>query len=287
MATSSACVTAARPELEVPSSRCDLVTLSTVYSGGADTYDALWSPVILPPAESVVRALDLGKSTRVLDVGAGAGALTSALRAAAPLAAVVSVDAAPDMLRFGREHRGITAVLADAAALPVASASVHGVVLAYVLFHMLDPAAGLRESVRALTNEGRVGTVTWAQDWPSNADQLWTQSLEDLGVATRPAHSNYAGLETTEAIETLLVSVGLRLVRVWRQTLEHTFDAEEYWSMRAGHGSNRARLAALEPDARARVLAEVRKRLATLRPSDYAYRGEVICSVAEKASSSA
>jgi hypothetical protein len=39
--------------------RCDPATTSEVYAHGADAYDDAWSPVILPPAASVVRRLDL------------------------------------------------------------------------------------------------------------------------------------------------------------------------------------------------------------------------------------
>jgi len=45
------------------------------YNRGVDAYEALWSPVILPPAISLLRDLELAGSDLVVDVGAGTGAL--------------------------------------------------------------------------------------------------------------------------------------------------------------------------------------------------------------------
>lgn len=52
--------------------------------------------------------------------------------------------------------------------------------------------------------------------------------------------------------------------------------------MRTGCGCNRARLALLDQPSYDGVLAEARLRLKGLHPSDYTFRGEVICSVSEK-----
>lgn len=130
--------------------RVDCAALAEVYGQGAASYDALWSPVIQPPALAVIAELELGATNRVLDVGAGTGALTNALRFAAPRAFIVSVDAASEMLHYAREHRRATCALASAAGLPFAPSSVDAVLLAYVLFHLLDPRAAVREAARVL-----------------------------------------------------------------------------------------------------------------------------------------
>ncbi len=52
------------------------------YDLGADAYEALWSPVILPPAAALVRNLALTGRCVVADVGAGTGALLSVIRGA-------------------------------------------------------------------------------------------------------------------------------------------------------------------------------------------------------------
>jgi hypothetical protein len=50
------------------------------YDRGAKAYEALWSPVILPPAAALVRILGLTSRCVVADVGAGTGALLSVIR---------------------------------------------------------------------------------------------------------------------------------------------------------------------------------------------------------------
>ncbi len=262
--------------------RVDRGALAVVYGQGADAYDAFWSPVIRPPALSVIEALELGDTARVLDVGAGTGALTDALRAAAPRGVIVSVDPASQMLQYAREHRHAIAALADAAALPFATSSVDAVLLAYVLFHLLDPGAGLREAARVLRAGGRVGTVTWASESPPRAAEVWAEALDELGVPTLPAHGNDAGLDSDDAINMLLVTAGLRPTRTWRQRVDHTFTFEGFWKMRTGCGCNRARLDALDGPSRDRILPEIRRRLRQLQSSDYTFRGEVIGSVSKK-----
>ncbi|MGQ0826256.1 MAG: class I SAM-dependent methyltransferase [Actinomycetota bacterium] len=262
--------------------RCDRATTNEVYAHGADAYDDAWSPVILPPAASVVRQLELGDASRVLDVGAGTGALTPALRAAAPHATVVSVDPAPEMLRFAHQRRHATPVLADALALPFASESIDAVLLAYVLFMLTDPDAGLREATRVLRPGGRVGTVTWASEEASVAAKMWDQTLDEFGVPPLPAHSNHSGLETTDDVEALLADARLRCVRVWHETVAHTFERDSFWQLRTRHGTNRLRLAGLNAGRRQTVLVELRERLASLAASDYLFRGRLVCSVSEK-----
>lgn len=262
--------------------RVDCNALAAVYGDGADAYDAIWSPVIRPAAATVIAALELDGTSRILDVGAGTGGLTAALTVAAPHAFVVSVDASPQMLRYARSHRHAVAALADATRLPFPSDSVDAVLLAYVLFHLLDPAAGLREAVRVLHPTGRAGTVTWASETPSRAALVWDQALEELGVPALPAHGNHRGLETEAAIDALLLTTGLRPTRTWRETIEHTFEPERFWQMRITSGSNRQRLAGLDAATRNRVLPEIQRRLARLDARDYAFQGELICAVGEK-----
>ena len=69
--------------------------------------ERLWCPVICPTAEAVLPHVLLAAVRRILDVGAGCGALAPALRDAAPNAEVVGVDRSLDMLRLAKE-RGVS-----------------------------------------------------------------------------------------------------------------------------------------------------------------------------------
>ena len=98
------------------------------------------------------------------------------------------------MLRYAQQRRQVTPTLADAAALPIALATVDAVLLAYVLFMMPDLAMGLHEATRVLRPGGTVGTVTWGSEEPSLAAKTWDATLEQLGIPALPAHSNNSGL---------------------------------------------------------------------------------------------
>jgi SAM-dependent methyltransferase len=262
--------------------RCDSCMTSAAYALGADAYDDTWSPVILPPAEAVVRRIDLAHAHCVLDVGAGTGALTPALRAAAPHATIISIDPASEMLRFATRHRRVVPALGDATALPVAGATVDAVLLAYMLFMLAEPADGLREATRVLRPGGRVGTVTWASEDPSRAARTWDATLDELNVSAVPAHSNHAGLDTSDAVATLLRDAKLVPDDVWLETIEFTLAPEAFWRLRTSHGSNGVRLARLDPARREGVLNELRTRLAPLATADYAFGGTLVCSVSTK-----
>jgi SAM-dependent methyltransferase len=263
--------------------RVDCSALAAVYGDGVVQYDQIWSPVIRPPAVSVVAALELRDATRVLDVGAGTGALTAALTCAAPRAFVASIDPSRAMLRYGREHAHAIAVQGDASVLPVADHSVDAVLLAYVLFHLLEPFLGLAEAHRVLRRGGRAGTVTWASEDAPRAARVWDETLDELNVPTLPAHGNHSGLDSEDGVEMLHRTAGLHPLRAWREHVEHAFAPKRFWQMRTGCGCNRARIAAIDSRSRRHVVQELKRRLALLEPGrDYTFRGEVICVVSVK-----
>ena len=262
--------------------RVDCAALAAIYANGAETYDALWSPVILPPAVQLVEAMQLGDASRVLDVGAGTGGLTDALRTAAPRATIVSLDPSPEMLQVARARRGASAVVADAMALPCASERVDAVLLAYMLFHLLDPRVGVAEAARAVRRGGQVGTVTFAVEHRPRAAQVWDEALTELDVAALPAHGNHAGLDSPDAIRELLGHAELTPTRLWTVDIEHAFTATTYWQLRADGGSYAARMAGLDRERIGRVEQELRRRLEPLTASDYVFSGTVVCSISEK-----
>lgn len=256
--------------------------LAAAYSADATTYDEYWSPVILPPAASLARALPLAESRRVLDVGTGAGALVPAIRAAAPGAAIVGVDAAEGMLRIARERRDLPGVVGDAGVLPIADRSIDVAVLAFVLFHLADPHAGLVEVARTLRRGGRAGAVTWAEEHPARATRMWDEALDAAGAPSPPERSNHGDLDSPDALEELLHRSGLTPLRTWTESIDHTFTKQQLWKLRVGSGSPGWRLRELDPTTRAELLAYLRDRLETLAPDDLRFRGRVVLAVAER-----
>jgi SAM-dependent methyltransferase len=252
------------------------------YDLGVDAYVSLWSPVILPPARELIRRLDLGDSRRVLDVGAGTGALIPSIRDHAPHATVIALDASAGMLRVARAHAAAPAVQADAMALPIAGATVDAIVLAYVLFHLGDPGAALVDAARVLVPGARVGTITWSREAVTTAHAIWEDTLAAGGVPPSPPRRNDTGLAAADALAERLAAAGLRPKDVWRAQLSHQWNPDTFWRLVTGSGQNRLRLDGVDDQTRQSVLTLARRRLASLGPDDYEWTGEVTCLIAVK-----
>lgn len=253
------------------------------YDRGAGAYEALWGPVILPPAADLIPSLLLTGQSLVVDVGAGTGALLSAIRSAAPTARVVALDASAEMLRIARTRRGAPAVLADAQALPLPDGTADAVVLAYVLFHLADPALALAEAARVLRPCGRAATITWAWERGPRAGTVWDQILTEAGVPPAPPRRADAGLDRPDAVEALLQSAGLRPERIWSQRLHRQWERSSFWELASGSGTTRFRLSLLDATSRAGLLGRLQSALGRLATQDFLWEGEVICAVATKA----
>ncbi len=123
------------------------------WSSGPDrVYEAL-SVAVVTEHRSVLRG------RRVLDLGAGTGATSRAVSAVG--GRPVAVDLSWSMLAHARAGRP-PAVVADACAVPMIDDAVGAAVAAFVLSHVIDPVALLREIGRVTTSDGAVIAVSFA-----------------------------------------------------------------------------------------------------------------------------
>jgi SAM-dependent methyltransferase len=230
--------------------------------GPAAVYDRL-------AAELLARSpVPLGGAL-VLDAGAGTGAVSTAAGAAG--ARVVATDVALDMLRHDRGTRP-PGVAADVLALPLRDGCVDVAATAFVLNHLDDPAAALRELGRVVRPGGAVLAATFAarseDALKSRVEAVlvahgyrpppWYRRLkDDLEPATaRPALleevARRAGVGTPRVEE---VEVGLG-----------TLDARALAGFRLGAPAVAAFLDTLTPAERDRVWSEAADAAETARP---------------------
>ncbi|MCF8035183.1 MAG: methyltransferase domain-containing protein [Desulfarculaceae bacterium] len=211
---------------------------------------AVTGPALRPGGlELTGRALDLAgwaHGQRVLDLGCGLGA-SAGLLASRGLC-VLGLDLSASLLGEARQaHSGLPLLRAEAAALPLATASLHGVLSECVLSLCPDPGAVLAECRRVL---GPGGCLL----------------LSDLYLrAPRPADDDaplpgcLGGAMEKERLEALLRGAGLELA-AWEDhsPLLRRLAAELAWA----HGS----AAALWGDCPDGACRELAARAAAFRP---------------------
>lgn len=103
---------------------------------------------------------------RVLDVGAGTGVASAALAAVG--ARPVAVDLSHGMLAWQRRTRPPAAV-GDVCALPLVADAVDDCVAAFILNHLTDPEAGLRELLRVTRPGGAILATVFGNESRSAA----------------------------------------------------------------------------------------------------------------------
>lgn len=118
---------------------------------------------------------------RVLDAGAGTGAVSAAVLAQEPAARVTMLDRSAGMLAEAHDV-GLGRVQGDIGALPFPAGSFDLVTAAWVLETLPDPAAAVREMLRVLSPDGRLLTVFSAHPRTWLLARLW-QPLERIIAA--------------------------------------------------------------------------------------------------------
>ncbi|WP_051325708.1 class I SAM-dependent methyltransferase [Glycomyces tenuis] len=200
----------------------------------ADSYDEVL-PFFTMIGEALVEALDPAPGTRMLDVGAGRGALVGpALRRGC---AVSAVDASGAMVaRLRAEHPEADARVMDAQDLDFADGAFELVTAAFVVHLLDDPARGAAEAFRVLAPGGRFAMTIGAA--PLRPEPTAIQDAMDALFAEFSAYlPPEGGMGSAIAPQELLAEAGFVDVETRHtEVVIDVPDGDVLWDWALSHG---------------------------------------------------
>lgn len=234
------------------------------FDGVADAYRASFATLC---AGSVYRLLDDAPGPRLLDVGSGTGGLASAARDLGR--SVVAVDADPDMAALtgaAVPGRALVAALPD---LPFGDGAFDAVTANFVVNHVPDPRAAVRELARVVRPGGRVALTSWPAA-PTAWGELVSRVYAEAGVVplagTRlPPELDFE--RSTDGLRGLTEAAGLEVVVAEELRWTWTIGVEPLWTgVSGGVGVAGATYLAQAPDVRAAIADGLRGEAARVAP---------------------
>jgi SAM-dependent methyltransferase len=239
------------------------------WTAKAQSYDLVTGRVTRRLIEPLLDAAAVGPGSRLLDVASGPGHLAGA--AARRGAQVTGIDLADPMLDIARElYPDVTFLRGDAEALPLADEQADAVTGAFVLNHLPEPEAALREVNRVLGPGGRAAFTVWRAPPRSRLVTLLSEAAEAAGVEPSgevpPGPDPYRFADQVE-FAALLAGGGLEGVSVETVDLVHEAqDADELWNgLLGGSARGSALVEGQDPPTRRRIRAEFERLADQLR----------------------
>lgn len=233
------------------------------FAVSAEAYDRFMGRFSEPLAAQFVHLLDPRPDDRVLDVGCGPGALTTALTARVGAERVAAVDPTPTFVAALRDRcPGVDVRVGSAEQLPWPTASFDLTVAQLVVHFMTDQVAGLSEMARVTRPGGRVAASVWDHAASRGPLSYFWRAVADLHPGTR-GDTPRPGSQEGE-LARFCVAAGFEEVAESELTVVLSFDDFDDWwhPFTLGVGPVGAFVARLSDEERNRL----RDRFAELLP---------------------
>ena len=224
---------------------------STTFSGSSDAYERFMGRYSRPLARSFAEFAGVRAGLRVLDIGAGTGALTDELIARVGNGGVAALEPSPDYSSALRERLPEVDVRRAAAEeLPWEDGSFDGVLSQLVVLFLKDAPAATREQLRVLREGGFAAACMWELD---GLEVI--KALNELRRRMDPnAPSPSVAYRSEESLRELFESAGFRDVEttVLEAAVEYA-SVDEIWDAAIHVGGPGGAIAdSLPPEALAR-----------------------------------
>jgi SAM-dependent methyltransferase len=202
---------------------------STTFSGSSEAYERFMGRYSRPLARSFAEFAGIANGLRVLDVGAGTGALTDELIARVGIGNVAALEPSPDYSSALRERLpGLDVQEARAESLPWENASFDAVLSQLVVVFLEAAPAAMREQLRVLRDGGFAAACMWELD---GLDMF--KALNELRQRMDPsAPAPYVSYRSEQSLRELFDSAGFRDVEttvldvaVEHETVDEIWDA--------------------------------------------------------------
>lgn len=239
------------------------------YDGIAARYDDVWGSRFEAVARLIWERVSPGPGALVLDVGTGTGIVPRAIGGArlSDISGVTGCDRSAGMLSIAKTRMpALRLVVAEASGLPFGRAVFDVVTASFVLSHLRDYRAALREAHRVLKPGGTFVMTSWAADTDAPgetwgdllAEAVSRDRLREAVARVAPSESCF---ETAAAVEQALTEAAFSGVEAHAATLECRLSLEEYLADREISSGGRFARHALGAAGWARFLAHAREEL--------------------------